>query len=121
MKARISETGTLMWWCPGCLHYHGAATDSSSPNPVTGAKWQWNGSLESPTLSPSVLVHPHETVRAEIPDGLSGVALTQFLDAHRVMTPRCHCFVRDGQIEFCGDSEHELAGKTVEMIDDEEV
>jgi hypothetical protein len=30
---------------------------------------------------------------------------------------RCHSFVRDGMIEFLADSEHELAGKTVELPD----
>lgn len=30
---------------------------------------------------------------------------------------RCHLFVRDGQIEFLSDCSHELAGKTVPMVD----
>lgn len=29
----------------------------------------------------------------------------------------CHSFVRDGQIQFCMDSTHELAGKTVDLPD----
>ena len=32
-------------------------------------------------------------------------------------TPRCHLFVRDGRIEFLGDSEHELKGGTVDMVE----
>jgi len=29
----------------------------------------------------------------------------------------CHSFIRDGQIEFCSDSTHELAGKTVRLLE----
>jgi len=30
---------------------------------------------------------------------------------------RCHHWVRDGRIEFCGDCGHALAGQTVDMCD----
>ena len=30
---------------------------------------------------------------------------------------RCHLFVKNGQIEYCSDSTHSLAGKTVPMVD----
>ena len=32
-------------------------------------------------------------------------------------SPRCHSFVRNGQIEFLDDCDHKLAGKTVPMVD----
>lgn len=54
-------------------------------------RWTWNGDAEVPDVSPSILNHS---------------------DGHR---PRCHLFVRRGQIQFCGDCEHPLAGKTVDM------
>ena len=28
---------------------------------------------------------------------------------------RCHSFITDGRISFCGDSEHALAGQTVDL------
>ena len=118
MKARVSEDGTVIWWCPGCETYHGVQTNQQHRNPVTGALWQWNGSLESPTFSPSVLVSRRESLRKNPPDGLSGAELERFCDEHRVVIPRCHCFVRDGVIEFCSDSEHAMAGKSVAMVDD---
>jgi hypothetical protein len=114
-RARLAAGGTVIFWCPGCNSHHGVATDPNNPNSMTGAKWSWNGSLERPTFSPSILVHPHETVPVEIPEGLSGEALTRFLDANRVTTPRCHSFVRDGRIEFCSDSGHSLSGQTVDL------
>jgi hypothetical protein len=53
-----------------------------------GAKWTWNGDVERPTFSPSI--------------HLVGM---------------CHYFIRDGMIEFCGDSKHALAGQTVPLPD----
>ena len=85
-----SEDGseeTYQFWCPGCKCLHCARTKGKQ-----GPIWEWNGSMDKPTFSPSILYH-----------GVEG---------HR---PRCHIFVRDGRIEFCSDSAHELAGKTVDM------
>lgn len=95
MKAQLIELGgtdphkRLTWYCPGCQCNHGV------PVPPHSQAWEWNGSLETPTLSPSVLVHASK--------------------AYPDWQPRCHCFIRNGQIEFCGDSAHELAGKTVPL------
>ncbi len=50
--------------------------------------WTFNGDYEKPTLNPSLLS------KGQI---------------------RCHMFIRDGKIQFLNDSEHELAGKTVDM------
>jgi len=62
--------------------------------PTHGANaWGFNGDYERPTLTPSILV---------------------FATAG---SPRCHCFVRDGRVEFCPDSDHEFAGKTVDLPD----
>ena len=55
--------------------------------PVT---WDWNQSLEAPTFSPSVLVWWSDT-------------------------KRCHSFVRNGRIEFCGDCTHGFSGQTLEL------
>lgn len=58
--------------------------------------WTFNGDMEKPTFSPSLLNYNP-----------------------RDKSYRCHLFVRDGRIEFCGDCSHSLAGKTVEMEDEE--
>jgi hypothetical protein len=94
----ITNTDGGLWGylfeCPGCGENHGV--------PTTGAKaWGFNGDLEKPTFTPSILLY--ETKRT---DGT-------------VVTPRCHSFVRDGRIEFCGDCGHALAGKTVDMTEAE--
>lgn len=51
--------------------------------------WKFNGDLERSTFSPSLLMTSPGR--------------------------RCHLFVRDGQIQYCGDCHHDLAGKTVDV------
>lgn len=87
-----SPSKHIAWRCVGCGQPHVI--------PVVGTRhppWVWNRSLVSPTLSPSVLNTPTE--------GAEGV--------------RCHLFMRDGVIQFCGDSKHELAGMSVAMKPDD--
>jgi hypothetical protein len=59
--------------------------------PVDGPKrWDWNRSMDKPTFHPSI----------KVTNGQGWC---------------CHSWVKDGRIEFCADSTHELAGKTVEL------
>ena len=75
----------FVFHCPGCGHGHQVWTP----------KWSWNGSLEKPTFSPSVLVgYP--------PD---------------FSEQRCHSFVTDGKIQFLSDCHHDLRGQTMELPD----
>lgn len=86
----------LIFFCPGCDSPHSILTEGE------GA-WGFNGNLEKPTFTPSVLVtypanpdatEEHKEWRAE---------------------RRCHSFVTDGQIAFLGDCTHALAGQTVAL------
>jgi hypothetical protein len=83
----------VRWDCPGCKEPHVVPTHG--PN-----AWGFNGDFDRPTLSPSILVHPAPHL-AE--------------DGSAYQTPRCHSFIRDGRIEFCGDSEHQFAGQTLDL------
>lgn len=80
---------SLVYWCPACDGAHAVSLDM--PN-AQGARWRWNGHPDFPTLWPSVNVNA------------SGPG-------------RCHHFVTDGQIQYCADSQHALAGQTVDMPD----
>ena len=55
--------------------------------------WTWNGDTEKPTLRPSVLTRNHDE------------------------TFRCHSWVNDGQAKFLSDCSHDMAGKTVDLLD----
>lgn len=62
--------------------------------PVNGARgWQWNGSVDAPTLQPSIL-----STRAH--EGL-----------------RCHSFLTNGTVQFLDDTTHEFKGQTVELLE----
>ena len=92
------EPFCLAWHCPGCEGGHAVPVHGFYPaEPTRG--WGWNGSLDSPTLTPSVLVN------------VGGSNPTQ---------PICHTFIRDGKIQFLGDCTHKLAGQTVDVPEWEE-
>ena len=84
----------LMFSCPGCVAGGPEGYDGIHMLPVntenTSPSWQWNGDLEAPTLSPSILS--------------SGYV-------------RCHSFLRDGVFQFLNDSTHPLSGKSVPISD----
>ncbi len=82
-----------MFYCPGCKMQHGVWINPDKND--IGASWGWNGDLEKPTITPSILV----TMGTDDP----------------AIKLRCHSYVRNGMIEFLSDCTHELAGKTVEM------
>lgn len=82
-----------MVMCPACKHGH----KFNTPEHPTrgGAKWSFNGNLERPTFTPSMLVTcdmrnpPVKTI--------------------------CHSYVTDGRIQFLGDCTHEMKGQTVDL------
>ena len=110
MSARISPyyvhgTGELrgyIFTCPGCQDEHHV--------PTVGEKaWGFNGSLEAPTFTPSILVRGVVPITNEEADRVmagENVARRSFC---------CHSFVTDGRVQFLGDCTHELAGKTVDL------
>ena len=94
---RTSEPGVILFFCPGCNTGHRLPVGKSiNTAPVV---WEWNESLDLPTVSPSIRVaQQYWTMGGE----------TMQWDV-------CHSFVRDGKIEFLSDCTHELAGQTVEL------
>ena len=73
--------------CPGCGLGHPFRTRGDGP------KWTWNGDMEAPTFSPSMLVNK------DYPKS------------------RCHSFVENGKIRFLGDCHHDLKNTTVDLPD----
>jgi hypothetical protein len=84
--------------CPGCEDYH-----------TVNNTWQFNGDLDKPTFSPSILL------RGTVP--ITDDEAEKIMNGERI-TPKplvCHSFVTDGKIQFLSDCTHELAGHTVEL------
>lgn len=107
-RAALADNGNapgrrVHFRCPGCQKAHGVVIDVPEG-------WTWNGDLERPTFTPSVLVHSHQTF---VDHDLEGDALTA--PENLTMTPQCHSFVVAGRIQFLADSTHELAGQTVDL------
>lgn len=117
-------------WCPGCESLH---PFNLAPGDSRGVYWQWDGDLERPTFSPSMLVHwsvhlcagEHGPVPCPNPDscGQPGhMILDGDVRAHGTPHTRaepfghCHSFLRAGRWEFLSDSAHALAGQTVDMV-----
>jgi len=88
-KLWMGESGYTLFFCPGCARPHAVG--------VKGAgAWGYNGNADEPTFTPSVGVN---------------------MDRDRPGAPRCHSFVTDGRIQFLADSEHAMAGQTVDLPD----
>ena len=86
IKSQDNRTETVWIFCPGCNTHH-AFTVKAPQGPV----WGWNGSLDKPTFTPSMLVN------GDYPDS------------------RCHSFVTDGKIKFLGDCFHDMKNTTVDL------
>lgn len=87
-----NHRGMYYFYCPGCkCVHHIAIAENDCGFPV----WKCNGDMENPTVEPSVKVEYHGADKDTV----------------------CHSFVRDGKIQYLSDYTHNMAGKTVDMID----
>lgn len=101
----------VVWRCPGCDCMHSVVTKNAPGG--TLPVWTWNGNECAPTFNPSVLV-----TSGHYTQGASGKCWCEWKDGPAPFKcVRCHCFVRDGNIEFLADCTHSLAGKAVEIPD----
>ena len=88
----------LWFWCPGCDEPHAPVVQTPEwMRPGSEPVWTWNGDLDKPTISPSVLARANRLTDGETKKTV------------------CHSFLRDGKLEFLGDCTHDLAGQTVEL------
>ena len=104
-KGMMAEDGcSFLFMCPGCGYAHQVWVKSNPlRNNGNHPVWGWNGSMEKPTFTPSLLCNG-SMKSEEVREGYQ----------------RCHSFITDGKIHFLCDCSHELVNKTVEMKDWEE-
>lgn len=79
--------------CPGCKTTHEFTTN---PKFRTGGVWTFNGNLDQPSFSPSLLVNKNH----EVPSIME-----------------CHSWITDGKIKFYDNCDHDLKNQTVELFD----
>lgn len=105
--------GGYTFYCPGCGEGHTIQTEGN------GA-WSFNGDLEEPTFSPSVLLRSGHYASTHKP----GDRCWCTFNAERAAKGEapsafkcgiCHSFVENGTIRFLRDCTHALAGKTVPL------
>jgi len=103
MPKLTRTTDGVSFRCPGCGDVHAVPTTGPSA-------WSWNGSLESPTLQPSLAVTSgHHASSWQLGDACWCGKDYGF------SCYRCHSIVTDGRVHFCADSSHALAGQTVDL------
>lgn len=86
--------GGHVHWCPACQRIH------TIPD-----GWQFDGDYDQPTFWPSI------SIKYNGPDADQPEPNGAMWAAH------CHYNVAEGQIRFCPDSSHALAGQNVPMPD----
>lgn len=105
-------TGGYTFPCPGCNEDHEISD-----------VWTFNGDIDSPTFSPSLLRKTGHYVDQRVHDHPCWCDY----DKERIEAGKepsgfkcqiCHSFIKDGKIEFLSDCTHEMAGQTVEMLND---
>lgn len=84
----------LMFVCPGCASMHDNTGMHILPvnSPGHEPQWTWDGNLEAPTISPSILTG-------------------------RGSPNICHSFLKAGVFEYLDDCTHSMAGQHVPMPD----
>lgn len=105
--SRITKTANCVTFvCPGCGDNH------TVPVEATDRDWRWNGSLDRPTITPSILVRSGHYA----PSWKEGDECWCGKD-YGFSCYLCHSFVTDGRIQFLGDCTHKLAGQTVDLVE----
>jgi len=108
-KLRSGAGGLITYWCQGCEEPHQIT--------VNHGRWTWDGNVEAPTFSPSVLV-----TSGHYMSGHTGRCWCDHIREHPededgFTCGRCHTFIRGGMVEFLGDCTHALAGQTLPLPD----
>lgn len=125
MTARVRKTTDgYSFKCPGCGDHHHVRTEGPR------ALWAFNGNVESPTFSPSLLMtaghycYPdREKAKRDgcwcnFPERFPDLAKRYAHDGTKLPCCYvCHSFVTDGHIQFLGDCTHALAGKMVPLTE----
>ncbi|MCK6648395.1 MAG: hypothetical protein L6Q66_01955 [Bacteroidia bacterium] len=94
--------------CPGCGCHHGVWTQSRNS---MNAVWHFNGNIEFPTISPSVLVTYECAEPPVTPENYEEYIRKPWKQVR--VKHICHSFIRNGYIEYLNDCTHKLAGQTI--------
>lgn len=99
--------------CPGPLPHRIIPVQIKGTRAGTG-NWTWNGSVDKPTLKPSIIT---KGVRHLTDEEFERVNKGEEVARVDVI---CHSWVNDGKMIFLKDCTHELAGQTLDLLDVDE-
>lgn len=108
----------LTYWCQGCKSAHGVKTKGVDA-------WGWNGDVDKPVFTPSVLTTNGHYVAGRDP---AKKCWCDHIKEHPedaregFSCQRCHTFVgcngaQPGEVIFLGDCSHALAGQVLPFPD----
>ena len=100
-KLRRGE-GRYFHWCPGCEELHQLPDG-----------WTFDGNLTAPTFSPGFR---HSGYQRAVVNGKWTGEYVRGAD-NKPLPWCCHYILTAGQLNFCSDSTHALASKTVPLPD----
>ena len=115
MKFQVHQLPTggtqYTFWCPGCRDTH---------HYLVGAEgrpsWGFNGNLDRPTFTPSLLVKCGHYAGRHSP---GDPCWCNYEERYGKSAPFacyiCHLYLTDGRLQFLGDCTHALAGQTVDL------
>jgi hypothetical protein len=101
--------------CPACNNAH-LLPVGEGPGP----RWDFNGSLEFPTFSPSLLIRSGHYTSGGTDHCWCKYNEKQIAAGKKPAGFKCticHSFIVNGQIQFLTDCTHELAGSTVDLAE----
>lgn len=107
---KLVDGGYVSFLCPGCGRHHTLPVGDGF-----GTRWSFNGSLDKPTLTPSILATNGHYVSGYDGRGCWCDYNREHPDDVTFVCGICHSFVTDGQIQFLTDCTHKLAGQTVSL------
>lgn len=91
--------------CPGCGHKHSINVNANYHT----TRWGFNGNVDNPTFTPSLLASAGHYVTNEKPEDC------WICQNGKKACYICHSFITDGKIQFLGDCTHALAGQTIDL------
>ena len=112
VRRLLAENFDHIFFCPGCRCGHGF---NAYLNKLP--RWQFNGEMDRPTLSPSLLMTSSKLTDAGRADYFAwcDAGYPERTAPFETVPLVCHSFVTEGQIQFLSDCTHELAGQTVAL------
>lgn len=118
-RIKLIQPGLYSFHCPGCKETHNIWTSDYRHE---GPKWGFNGNLENPTFTPSLLIRsghyaPHYRPGDDCWCTYNAEQRSKGEEETSFCCSICHSFITDGRIQFLSDCTHHLAGHTVDIPD----